>query len=187
MHFRSGPVWLVQSITLVRVVAAILFASIAFQNVPHLLISALYALAMITDVIDGYVARRLHIESSFGEVLDLIGDRSLTIVSLLYAAACGIDLLPLALIAARDLISMGARLIVVHGRQLLPINRVLGGAFAIVLWGTTLSLVIADRQNSFVRAANVVYWVCSIVLSLILVARILANAQGVKAALTKDE
>ena len=54
---------------------------------------------MCTDLIDGYLARRLEAETYLGKVVDLISDKSMTIVSLLYAAARGISIFPLALIA----------------------------------------------------------------------------------------
>src|SRR5262249_19872907 len=102
MLLRGTRIWLVQAITLLRLFAGLLFAALAFQNVPLMIVPILYGLAMCSDLLDGYVARRLDAETHLGKVLDLVSDKSLTIVSLLYAAARGINIVPLALIATRE-------------------------------------------------------------------------------------
>ncbi|MFL6334484.1 MAG: CDP-alcohol phosphatidyltransferase family protein, partial [Pyrinomonadaceae bacterium] len=76
----STRLWLVESISLARLMAALLFASLAFQDVPTTILAALYALAMCSDLIDGYLARRLNAETYFGKVMDLVSDKSLTVV-----------------------------------------------------------------------------------------------------------
>jgi phosphatidylglycerophosphate synthase len=100
---------------LLRLVAGLLFASLAFQGVPLGLLAMLYLGAMLSDLLDGLLARRLHVESFVGRILDLVSDKSLTIVSLLYAAARGISMLPLAMIATREIIMIGLRLVTVEG------------------------------------------------------------------------
>ena len=70
-----------QSISLSRLLGALVFASLAFQNVPLWLVAAIYILAMCSDLLDGFLARRLAAISYFGKVLDLVSDKSLTIVS----------------------------------------------------------------------------------------------------------
>lgn len=187
MLSSSTRLWLVESISLARLMAALLFASLAFQDVPLTLLATLYALAMCSDVIDGYVARRLNAETYFGKVMDLVSDKSLTVVSLLYAAARGIDLTPLSLIATREIVVLGARLIVVNGSQLLPTNRLLGGLMALLLWGNTFFLVLSHRGEKIDSAINIIYWVCALVFTVNLVARVYVSGSRLKASVTKDE
>lgn len=97
---------MVDLISLARLVAALVFTLLAFQRVPLALLVSLYGMAIGSDLIDGYLARRLNAETYFGKVLDLVSDKSLTIVSLLYAAARGIPIFPLALIAAREIVTL---------------------------------------------------------------------------------
>src|SRR5439155_12829583 len=113
------------------------------QDVSIALPATLYTFAMCSDVVDGYLARKFEADTYFGKVLDLVSDKSLTIVSLLYAAERGINLLPLALIGTREVIMIGARLIIIEGTQLFPTNRFLGGVFWFLLWGNTLFLVLS--------------------------------------------
>lgn len=186
MRRRTATIWLVESISLSRLLAALLFASLAFQDVPLALVSGIYIFAMCTDLIDGYLARRLGAETYIGKIVDLISDKSMTIVSLLYAAARGISVLPLALIATREIIMIGARIIVVDGSQLLPTNKLLGGMLALLLWGNTLFLVLFGRDPHFVGIANHIFWACAILITSNLVARIYVSAPRIKASLGQD-
>lgn len=186
MALSITRIWLVESLSLLRLLAALLFASLAFHDLPITIVSGIYLFAMASDLIDGYLARKLNAETYFGKVVDLVSDKSMTVVSLLYAAERGINLLPLALIAVREIIMIGARLIVVDGTQLLPTNRVLGGIMAVLLWGNTLFLVIAYGDERLIRIASFIYWACAILFIVNLIARIYVSAHRIKASLTKD-
>jgi phosphatidylglycerophosphate synthase len=178
--------WLVESLSLSRLAAALLFSALVFQDIHVAIPGALYFFAMCSDLIDGYFARRLNAETYFGKVLDLVSDKSLTIVSLLYAAARGINLMPLALIGIREIIMIGARLIVVDGTQLFPTNRLLGGVLWLLLWGNTLFLVLGGASTDRVRTANVVYWGCASLFTFNLLGRIYVSVPRIKDALRRD-
>jgi phosphatidylglycerophosphate synthase len=184
----SGPatrIWLVEAVSVLRIVGAISFAAVAFQRVPVVVIASLYGVAMGSDVIDGYLARRLGSETYFGRVLDLVSDKSLTIVSLLYAAARGASFLPLTLIAIREILMIGARLIRVDNVTLFPTSRALGGSVALVLWGNTLVLVLDVAGEHAISRASITYWACAVVLNANLVWRVWSRASVIKASLTE--
>lgn len=187
MRPRTARIWLVESLSLSRLLAALLFSAFVFQNVQLAIPAGFFLYAMCSDLLDGYFARRLEARTYFGKVLDLVSDKSLTIVSLLYAAARGIDMLPLAVIAIREIIMIGARLIVVDGTQLLPTNRVLGGLLWLLLWGNTLFLVVAGTHGGMIRIARAIYWACAIVFVLNLLVRVYVSAPRIKASLGKAE
>jgi phosphatidylglycerophosphate synthase len=186
MARRGRVVWLVQAVSLLRIVAGLLFACIAFQHVPRAVLLALYGSAMISDLVDGRLAIRLHATTHFGKVLDLVGDKSLTIVSLLYAAARGIALPPLAMIGTRDIVMIGMRLVAVGGSQLLPTNRVFGGMLAFVLWGNTLCLILTTKGTSAFDAEEVVYWLVALVFWANLVLRLKTSARRITASLDEE-
>lgn len=142
---------------------------------------------MASDVIDGYLARRFNAETYFGKVVDLISDKSLTMVSLLYAAARGIDIVPLALIATREIITLGARRIIVEGTELLPTNKILGGIMWFLVWGNTLFLIFAGKDRALIRIATVIYWGCAIALALNLIARIYISARRIRISLAENQ
>ena len=167
----SFRIWLVQALTLSRLVATLAFALVARENVPLWLVSGLYGYAVATDLVDGYVSRKLRLTSDFGKVADLVADKSLTIVSVLYAAARGVDFFPLAVIAARDVFMMGMRLIVVDGAQLLPTNRIFGGLMAALIWGNTFLLINA-QTHAALRWLSITYWIAAFIFMVNVVLRL---------------
>jgi phosphatidylglycerophosphate synthase len=184
---RQSTVWWVQLVSLSRLVAALLFASLAFQDVAQGFLAWIYGLAMCSDLVDGFLARRLRIGTHAGKVIDLVSDKSLTIVSLLYAAEREIDLLPLAVIATREIIMIGFRSIVVNETQLLPTSRLFGGLMALVLWGNTLLLVFQAARTERLQTVNRIYWGCALVLFANLLMRIVNSWQRIAASVTRDE
>ena len=72
-------------ITALRIVGSI---GILFCIVAGWQFWTLYAICGISDMIDGWLARKLHVESKTGSVLDSIAD-------LLFLACCAIKLLPI--------------------------------------------------------------------------------------------
>jgi phosphatidylglycerophosphate synthase len=184
MNRSPHAIWLVDSISLSRLVAALIFSSIAFQNVPVMLVVGVYLFGMVSDLVDGYLARRLNADTYFGKVVDLVSDKSMTIVSLLYAAARGINIFPLALIAIRDLIMIGARIITVGKTPLLPTSKIVGGSLALMLWGNTLFLVLAQDDQS-IKVANNIYWACATVFTLNLIRRIYVSARRIMTSMSQ--
>lgn len=179
---RYTRVWLVQGFSIARLCATILFAALVSRHSSVFFLSCIYVFAIVTDVIDGYLSRRLKAESYLGKVIDLVADKSLTIVSLIYAASRGIDVLPVALIASRDIIMIGMRLVTVDGTQLLPTNRTLGGIMALFLWGNTLFLICAKTDGYLLQIANAIYWTCAMIFVANLLARLYTSGPRIKAA-----
>ena len=182
----TGPS-LVRWISVSRLVSALLFAMIAFQKVPLAVLIVLYGVAICSDLVDGYIARRTRTETYFGKVLDLVSDKSLTIVSLLYAAASGISIFPLALVGTRDVVMMGARLITVKGTPLLPTDRLFGGAMAALLWGNTLLLLIGHKYLFIVTLVRIIYWACALIFMINLAYRAYKSAERISASLRGEE
>ena len=179
----TGRLWsrTAHGVSLARLLAGLLFAAIAFQPLPLAFPVTLYVAAMISDLIDGQIARREGAESYIGGIIDLISDKSLTIVSLLFAAACRVSIEPLALIGVREVIMLGARLINVDGRQIFATNRVFGGLMAALLWSNTLALLVGRGVGGVRQAAEIVYWVCAIIFTINLVMRSWEGVRRLKA------
>ena len=72
-------------ITALRIAGSI---GLLFCNTNGWMFWTLYVLCGISDMIDGWLARRLHAESKTGSILDSIAD-------LLFVACCAIQLLPI--------------------------------------------------------------------------------------------
>ena len=180
---RHTKVWLVQSISIARLCATLLFAALVSTKFSVVLLSCLYVFAIVTDVIDGYVSRTLNVETYVGKIMDLVADKSLTVVSMIYAASRGIDLLPIALIASREIIMIGMRLVIVEGTQLFQTSRIFGGTMAVALWSNTVILIWSKTSSGLLPVANAIYWVCALVLGWNLFARIYSSGPRISAAL----
>lgn len=79
-----------------------------------------FAAAALTDQVDGYLARRWHVESAFGKVADPLADRLMigTAVVLMWATG-RIPLLAAAVILGRDLaLVLGYKLVAQSGYEL---------------------------------------------------------------------
>jgi cardiolipin synthase (CMP-forming) len=68
----------------------------------------LFGVAGVTDQIDGFLARRWHVESRFGKIADPLADRLLIDAAVILLVAYGrLPWAGLAVIAARDLLLLG--------------------------------------------------------------------------------
>ena len=122
-----------------------------------------FGIAGITDQIDGYLARRWHVESDFGRIFDPLADRLMidAAVILLYLA----DHMPLAgliVILGRDLaLMLGYKAIAPQGYEL-RVN-VLGKAATWLLYAGIAFLIVTQRSTDWP------YWIfwTGLVLSLI--------------------
>ena len=88
MHFQnsktSGMKRLPNVISIQRITGSV---GLLFCDVAGWMFWALYALCGISDMVDGWLARKLHAESNTGAVLDSVAD-------IVFVACCAILLLP---------------------------------------------------------------------------------------------
>lgn len=150
---------IVQIVTISRAIAALVFISIAF--VPGLTFVALgfYVYACLSDSLDGFLARRLSISTQTGGVLDLLGDKYLTIIALLYAAVKGVPMLPCAIAILREVFLLSVRSIVVNGQRIFPPQRILGTLTIIPIWtGTGVLLLYPSVWVFDWRIISGCYW-----------------------------
>ena len=77
-------------ITVIRLILAFIFVYLFIQGTRNLEALIVFAVAAISDAIDGWLARRLKISSKFGENFDPIADKFLTIAAFVAFALQGI-------------------------------------------------------------------------------------------------
>jgi cardiolipin synthase len=91
---------------------------LAFPFVPHAWRLTIVIIAAVTDALDGFAARRLHVESDVGQMLDPIADRIFVlIVSGVLLAEGAIDPLWAGLVVARDVVVLCGSTYVIGRRQ----------------------------------------------------------------------
>ncbi|MBE7012023.1 MAG: CDP-diacylglycerol--glycerol-3-phosphate 3-phosphatidyltransferase [Ruminococcaceae bacterium] len=104
-------------LTMLRIILIPVFVVLfEFENIPHHMIWAtvVFALAAITDQLDGHLARKNNQVTSFGKLADPLADKLLTISALICFVEEGVEFLPgwvVILIIGRELIVTGIRMI----------------------------------------------------------------------------
>ncbi len=99
---------------------------------------ALYTIASVTDYIDGYMARRLKVESPLGEMLDPIADK-LLVAAVLFALASvtssgWVFLAPALIILIREFMISGLREFLAKQNVSAPVTR-------LAKWKTTTQIL----------------------------------------------
>ena len=144
-------------LTLVRALAVpvvvVLFAW-DFEN--HLYwATAVFALAMATDQVDGWLARRRNQTSAFGSLLDPIADKVLVLAALAMLIAEGVaPAWMVAAIVAREIAVSGLRLAALE-RGVVLAARDLG---KLKTWSQALAATIAGLEAAGAWDADVAWW-----------------------------
>ena len=66
-------------ITIFRLISAIIFAILYYKINNKIILQIIFTIISLSDIIDGYIARKLKQESKLGEILDPIADKLLVI------------------------------------------------------------------------------------------------------------
>jgi CDP-diacylglycerol--glycerol-3-phosphate 3-phosphatidyltransferase len=91
------------------------------MTVQQLVILILFILGSISDFLDGYLARKYNLITTFGKFLDPIADKLLTITAFLYLVKLGqVEVWILVLILLREFMISGMRLVLAEKKVVLP-------------------------------------------------------------------
>lgn len=107
-------------LTILRIIMIPVFVAVFYINFPfHYVVSAcVFALASLTDFLDGKIARKYNLVTNLGKFLDPIADKVLVATALIVMLATnGVEILPwymaiaVSIILARELIVSGFRMV----------------------------------------------------------------------------
>ena len=161
------------ALTLIRFAAIPLFIWLLLdeRGGPSWPAGIVFGLAAITDQLDGYLARRWHVESQFGKVADPLADRLMIDTAVVMLVA--FDRLPwiALIILLRDLLLVGGYKLVVPRGYEFEVSR-LG---KIATWGlyASLALVLVTARDTWWPLA--LFWV-SLALAVLAAAQYVAKA-----------
>ena len=97
----------------------------------------IYSICGITDFLDGWIARRYNLHSSFGRMLDPIADKLLIAVMLLTLTELdeinGINIIPAGIILCREIFVSGLREFLGNAKIQIPVTN-------LAKWKTTLQI-----------------------------------------------
>lgn len=116
-------------LTLVRIILVpffMLFAALGAKNqspVLYTVAAVLFALACITDYLDGHLARKHHLVTDFGKFADPLADKMLTTAAFLYMLADGVcSPVVLAIVLFREFAVAGVRMIAASSGKVIAAN-----------------------------------------------------------------
>lgn len=127
-------------LSLMRLGLVPVFAWVFFSPIPNARYWAagIYALAFLTDILDGYIARRFHMVTPLGRVLDPLADKLMTFTVILCICIAGIiPVWAVVIFFCKEMILGVGGLILFHNtRDVIPANwlgKASTGVFFLVL------------------------------------------------------
>jgi CDP-diacylglycerol---glycerol-3-phosphate 3-phosphatidyltransferase len=132
-------------LTLLRIVAVPVLVVVLLGAIPggDAVAAAVFALAAISDGLDGYIARRQEAVTTFGKLMDPLADKLLIVAALISLVSLGrLDAWVAMVIIARELAVTGLRAVaveqgvVISASWLGKLKTVLqvGAVFALIIW-----------------------------------------------------
>ena len=155
---------LATKLTLARIALIVPFA-ILFATGPAWLAALVFAVAGLTDWLDGYVARKRGEVSALGAALDPIADKLLTIAALILLAALGIltdaGVIAALLIALREVLVGGLREATAAYDVKLPVTY-LAKVKTTVQFVAFVLLIASDGAGLLFRVGDVMLWIAAV-------------------------
>ena len=112
-------------------------------------LAALFAAAALTDQVDGYLARRWHVESEFGKLADPLADRLMIDAAVLLLCVDGrLPWLALAIVLGRDALLIGGFGLVKDRGYDFSVST-LGKASTWVLYAAITGVIASDEGTSW--------------------------------------
>ena len=166
-------------LTLLRVFLVPIFLLFFYiEKLPHNYTFALviFAIASITDALDGYIARKQNLITNFGKFLDPLADKVLVVAALCcFVEKNLISAIPLIIIVTREFTVSGLRLVVANDGVVVPasISGKLKTAFTMVtivfvlvlnLLSVNLNIISFENsyQNTFYLITQILIWISTI-------------------------
>jgi CDP-diacylglycerol--glycerol-3-phosphate 3-phosphatidyltransferase len=142
---RKLKVLATHSITVARTAAGFVFVALAGIPGKEIAAGVVYLSAIVADVVDGLVARRLAVNSQFGAALDVTADRLVTVSSVVLFTSCGFPSVACGLLLVRDTVISGLRAIHVDVVPLVRSNRKIGAPTAMPIKILTFMVLAYNR------------------------------------------
>lgn len=154
-------------LTILRLLAIpVIIATFYFDDskFAHRLGGAIFALASLTDFLDGYLARKYNIISSFGKMFDPIADKVLVGCVLLMLVKQGrANEIACLLILAREFIVSGLREFLIQVKVSVPVSRI--AKLKTTLQMTSITILIIGSTGSGIEQldniGNFTLWVAA--------------------------
>ena len=146
----------------------ILYLTSFEQIIYNFLALAIFLIAGTTDYIDGYIARKTNTESSFGALLDLLADKLLVCIVLVWLVKLNTSLIfvvPVLIIILRELIISSVRQFIVEKGGINKMEVSLAGKSKTTIQFIAVSLIIISPGMGFYLSSLglLVLWLAALV------------------------
>ena len=99
------------------------YGTLQFSAAYGLIAGVLFAVASVTDFLDGYLARKYHLVTDFGKFMDPLADKCLTTAAIIYMVVDGVcSPIVLAVIMFREFAVAGVRMIAAESGTVIAAN-----------------------------------------------------------------
>jgi CDP-diacylglycerol--glycerol-3-phosphate 3-phosphatidyltransferase len=153
MATRVVPAPLAQlpnALTILRLLAVPVFVVLLYRTDGEgsYALAGLFAAAALTDQVDGYLARRWHVESEFGKLADPLADRLMIDAAVLLLCLDGrLPWLALAIVLGRDVLLIGG-FGLIKDRYDFSVST-LGKASTWVLYAAIVGVIASDKGTEW--------------------------------------
>ncbi len=131
----------------------------------HRLGGVIFALASITDFLDGYLARKYNLVSSFGQMFDPVADKVLVGCILIMLIKAGrANEIPCLLILTREFVVAGLREFLAQVRVSVPVTRLAKVKTCIQMLAITVLIIgsVGSGIRSLDFIGNILLWIAAI-------------------------
>ena len=126
---------IIQLISIYRAVSIFIFI-LFYTVILNEINSFLLITSILSDLLDGYLAKRFKLTTTGGKLLDLFSDKYLNCISVIFLIIEQYPLLPLLMILTKEIFVLSFRSIEINGKFIISTNRIIGGFMSGILWST---------------------------------------------------
>ena len=134
-----------------RLVLVPVFCGVFFSGMPHAhrMAGIIFLVASLTDMLDGYLARKLNQITKLGRVLDPLADKLMTAAALVSLLICRMVPLWIVVIFVTKELLMGAGGLVLYGKiSDVPASNMLGKAATTIFFVSIVAIMLFDLPRN---------------------------------------
>ena len=155
-------------ITLLRIllIIPIIFFSSLQDSFFNYLALILFLIAGLTDYLDGYIARKTQRVTGLGALLDLLADKllvSLVLIWLLFINNSLVLIIPILIIVSRELIISSLRQYAIESKKRIEVTMLGKGKTTIHFLSISLIIISPEFGNNFYIASILFIWVSAFI------------------------
>lgn len=159
---------IIQLISIYRAIAMFIFI-LFYTVIPNEINILLLVTAILSDLLDGCLAKKFNLTTKGGKLLDLFSDKYLNCISIIFLIIEKYSFVPLLIILTKEIFVLSFRSIEINGTFIIGTNRLCGGIMSGVLWATvvfhicSINIININVIVSILGIANLIYLIYKIV------------------------